>query len=87
MEGSKNFKSSLSGDTRVQEADLYLGECPIAEAGTPRLPQMCQARAQRFKILYLRQKRMVHLRLNLVQEHFVEIDRICGVNVFKYRVR
>lgn len=30
---------------------------------------------------------MVHLHLNLVPEHFVEIDRICGVNFFKYRVR
>lgn len=38
-ERSETFKSSLRGDIRVQEADLYLGECPIAEAGAPRLPQ------------------------------------------------
>lgn len=37
-ESSKNFKSSLRGDIRVQQADLYLGECPIAEAEAPRLP-------------------------------------------------
>lgn len=38
MERSKNFKSSFRGGIRVQQADLYLGECPIAEAGAPRLP-------------------------------------------------